>query len=237
MSFITEIHAMRQATLTSMTLAAAALLASPAMAAEVNWADWIGGTAGATGEATGVFNTTAGPVDIGYSGEIAFVQTGAGTNYFDPGAPYISALVDNAPTAAEMIALSTATSKTLTFSKPVDNLLFAVVSLNGNGYQFNQDFEIVSTGCGYWGCGGLARVDLGNGQYRANSTGGEPHGVIRFTGAVSSITWTSLSDEFWNGFTVGTYGVAPPPVPEPSSWAMLALGLAGVAAAARRRRV
>ncbi len=227
---------MRHPALSTLTVAAAALLATPAIAAQVNWADWNSGTAGANGVATGVFNTIDGPVDISYSGEIAFIQTGAGTNYFNPGAPFISALVDNAPTAAEMIALSTATSKTLTFSKPVDNLFFAVVSLNGNGYQFNQDFEIVSTGCGYWGCGGLARVDLGNGQYQANSTGGEPHGVIRFTGAVSSITWTSLSNEYWNGFTVGTYGVAPPPIPEPSTWALMALGLAGVAAAARRRR-
>jgi hypothetical protein len=222
--------------LSSITLAAAALLSTPALSAEVDWADWTSGTAGANGTATGVFDTTDGPVDIGYSGEIAFIQTGVGTNYFNPGTPYVSALVDNAPTAAEMIALSTATSKTLTFSKPVDNLFFAVVSLNGNGYQFDQDFEIVSTGCGFWGCGGLARVDLGNGQYQANSTGGEPHGVIRFTGAVSSITWTSLSNENWNGFTVGTYGVAPPPIPEPSTWAMLALGLVGVAAAARRKR-
>jgi hypothetical protein len=227
---------MRKPALTSLALAAAALLANPATAAQVNWADWTSGTPGANGTAAGVFNTTDGPVDIDYSGEIAFIQTGAGTNFFSPGTPYISALVDNAPTAAEMIALSTATSKTLTFSKPVDNLFFAVVSLNGNGYQFNQDFEIVSTGCGYWGCGGLARVDLGNGQYQANSTGGEPHGVIRFTGAVSSITWTSLSNENWNGFTVGTYGVAPPPIPEPSTWALMALGLAGVAAAARRPR-
>jgi hypothetical protein len=231
-----ETPAMRLLAVPMLTLAAASLLATPAGAAQVNWADWTSGTAGANGTATGVFSTAGGLVDIDYSGEIAFIQTGIGTNYFSPGTPYVSALVDNAPTAAEMIALSTATSKTLTFSKPVDNLFFAVVSLNGNGYQFNQDFEIVSTGCGFWGCGGLARVDLGNGQYQANSTGGEPHGVIRFTGAVSSITWTSLSNENWNGFTVGTYGLAPPPIPEPGTWALMALGLAGVAAAARRRR-
>jgi hypothetical protein len=208
-----------------------------AQAAEVDWADWQSGTTGANGSAVGAFDTADGPITVGYSGEVAFLQLGTGINYFTEGSPppYTSALVDNAPTPAEMIALSTATSKTLTFSAPVDNLFFAVVSLNGNGYQFDQDFEIVSTGCGYWGCGGLAKVDLGNGLYQANSTGGEPHGVIRFIGAVSSITWTSLSNEYWNGFTVGTYGLAPP-VPEPATYGLMALGLLGVAGAVRRRR-
>ncbi|WP_447987318.1 PEP-CTERM sorting domain-containing protein [Nitrospira sp. Nam74] len=68
---------------------------------------------------------------------------------------------------------------------------------------------------------------------------GEPHGVIRFTGAVSSITWTSLTKEFWNGFTVGTYGLASPPspvsgVPEPST--VLLLGTALFSLAAWRRK-
>jgi hypothetical protein len=220
---------------TFIAFAAAAAFAAPAWSDTVNWADWTSGTTGANGSATGVFDTAEGPVNIGYSGEINFIQLGVGTDFFSPTAPYISALVDNAPTPAEMISLSTTGSKTLTFSKPVDNLFFAVVSLNGNGYQFNQDFDIVSTGCGYWGCGGLQKVDLGGGLYQANSTGGEPHGVIRFTGAVSSITWSSLTNEDWNGFTVGTYGLAPQ-VPEPSTYALMALGLLGVAGAARRRR-
>ena len=132
-----------------------------------------------------------------------------------------------------MIALSLAAPKTLTFSQPVDNLFFAVVSLNGNGYRFNQDFEVVSTGPGYWGNGTLTKVNLGGGQFQLNGTG-EPHGVIRFTGTVSSITWSSLTNEYWNGFTVGTYGVAP--IPEPATVAMMLAGIAVVGAAARRRR-
>jgi len=147
-------------------------------AAPVVWVDWTSGTAGTSGSATGTLTVGMTTVNVAYSGEIAFLQTSGGTNYWNPGAPYISALVDNAPPASDIIALSQKGSKTLTFSQPVDNLFFAIVSLNGNGYEFDADFDIVSTGCGYWGCGGLQKVAVPGG-FQANSTGGEPHGVIR----------------------------------------------------------
>lgn len=206
-------------------------------AAPVIWVDWNGGTTGPNGSATGTLDIGGTIVDVTYTGEIAFLQTGSGTNYYNPSAPYISSTVDNAPPAAEMIALSQASQKTLTFSQPVDNLFFAVVSLNGNGYQFDSDFEIVSTGCGFFGCGGLTKVPV-SGGFQMNSTGGEPHGVIRFTSAISSITWTSLTNEYWNGFTVGTYGLAPDPsaVPEPSTGVLIASALGAALFSLRRYR-
>ena len=179
------------------------------VAPQVSWVSWLSGISGVNGSATGVLTFGDTNVDVNYTGEIAFIQTqtSGGANYWKPATPYLSARVGNAPPAPGIIALSRASAKTLTFSKPVTGLLFAIVSLNGNGYRFNQDFDILSYGCGYWGCGTLTKLDLGDGTYQLNGASGEPHGVIRFKGAVSSITWTSLTNEYWNGFTVGTYGV------------------------------
>jgi hypothetical protein len=115
---------------------------------------------------------------------------------------------------------------------------FAVVSLNGNGYLFDQDFEIVSSGTGYWGGGTMSRVAHADGTFEVTGTG-EPHGVIRFNEAVSSITWSSQTNEYWNGFTVGTYGLAGgggmPPIPEPETYALMLAGLGILVLVARRK--
>lgn len=224
-----------------LTLAALAAFGTiPLTAAPVTWVDWISGTPGSTGSATGILHLGAVDVTVNYSGEIAFIQTSGGTNYWtEPNPslpPYTSALVDNAPPASDIIALQLATVKTLTFSQPINNLFFAVVSLNGNGYRFDQDFNIVSDGCGYWGCGSLVKDTSVPGQYDLDAgtdLGSEPHGVIQFTGAVSSISWSSLTNENWNGFTVGTYGLASS-VPEPGTIGFLAMGF-GLLPFLRRR--
>jgi hypothetical protein len=114
----------------------------------------------------------------------------------------------------------------------VDNLFFAVVSLNGNGYVFDQDFNVLSDGCGFWGCGTLTKSNLGGGQFELVGASGEPHGVIQFTGSFSSISWTSAAPESWNGFTVGTFGLAP----EPSSWCMALIGAAALPLLRKRLR-
>lgn len=225
----------------SMIGATALLVGLPltVQAAPVIWTDWTSGTTGDNGSANGVLNIDGTLINVAYSGEISFLQTGSGPNYWtEPVAgsrPYTSASVDNAPLPSEMIALSKATSKTLTFSQPVQNLLFSVISLNGNGYQFDRDFDIVSYGNGYWGNGTLTKQALGNGLFQLNGTG-EPHGIIEFQGGVSSITWTSLTNEYWNGFTVGVRGAAPAVVPESNTVALLSLGALPLVGLMVRRR-
>ena len=57
---------------------------------------------------------------------------------------------------------------------------------------------------GYWGTGTLSKsYNSATQQYQLLGTSGEPHGTVRFNNSVSNLTWTSLSNETWNGFTVG----------------------------------
>jgi hypothetical protein len=256
------------ATLTrALPVLALALAASAAGAAPVYWTDWTGAdTDPGTGfAANGTITTSTTSVNVTYSNPagVGFYQSSGGTDYWTPrtpvaNSPYTSSEVDNAPTGTDIIALRYAGNQTLTFSQTVLNPVFAFVSLNGNGYAFlNQDFEILSYGagtgaaapgdnsCGYYGCGSVTKqiVDLGNGntEYRLIGTG-EPHGTIRFTGAFDTLTWRSLTSEYWNGFTVGIQGTAgggenPPPtgVPLPATWLLLLAGGAGMTAVRRRK--
>jgi len=238
------------------------------------WTDWTGAdlNPGTGFQAQGTITTTTSSVLVTYTNPlgVAFYQPSGGIDYYVNGntasgtiSPYTSTQVDNRPTGTDIVALRFAGEQTLQFSQTIANPVFSFVSLNGNGYAFDQDFDILSVGgtdghaCGYWGCGGVSKVivDLGGGnfEYQLNSNnvgGSEPHGTLRFTGAFDTVTWRSSSNENWNGFTVGIQGTADevlpcevdptlpqcnPTVPEPSTLVLLGLGLVGVCCARRRR--
>jgi hypothetical protein len=194
-------------------------------------------------------------------GETDYWQQGAfGSLGRDPArSPYTSTGAngnDNIPVGTDLIALRFAGLQTLTFSEAIANPYFSYVSLNGNGYAFNQDFDILSFGnssdgndIGYWGNGASTKT-ISGAEYQLLGTG-EPHGTLRFTGAFNTVSWRSLSNEFWNGFTVGIQGtnlevnpcdVNPSlpqcvnnPAPAPAPLVLFALGLLGLGIRARQR--
>lgn len=232
---------------------AAALVTSAglAQAAPVYWTDWQGTNQATTGfQGQGVITTGSSSVTVTYTNRqgISFYDTGSGFDYWAYGvpSPYTSAAVDNRPTNSDQIALQYAGSQTLRFSQSIANPVFAFISLNGNGYGFDRDFDIlsvgdgVSAGCGYWGCGTVTKnvINHGGGVFEYQLIGsGEPHGAIRFKGSFDTVTWNSLSNENWNGFTVGVQGTAVEVfgLPEPTGLALTGLALA-LAAGVRRRR-
>ncbi len=136
---------------------------------------------------------------------------------------FTSPEVGNGPTNNDIIRLHHADSpRTLTFSEPVENLFFAIVSMNNNGYLFDQDFDVVASADssaerGYFGwTEAWAKTNPEPGRFGISTDPGvtgvggmtEFHGVLAINNALESLTWESQADENWNAFTIGTYGVA-----------------------------
>lgn len=211
--------------LTAAILAATSLTAVPANAA-ITWTDWT--TTNTTGGTTTVTGT-AGGTSVTFTGTgVSFVQTSGGIDYWHTGTAWDSTVA--APTGSDIIALNGAGTKTITFSSAVSTAYIALMSWNGQSFSSTSNFSFVGLvrGCGYWGCG--TPVGL-----TANSftSPGELHGVIQFTGPITSIQFSDGFDENWHGITVGVENGA---VPEPATWAMMIGGFGAIGGGMRLRR-
>lgn len=194
---------------------------APSFAMQVFWTDWISSPDQFSAAGNLLVGSTA--VNVGYSGTGAhsFVQTGTGENFWT-GQAYTQGTIDNAPPAAELVALGQGGTVTLNFSQTVQNPIIAINSWNGNMVEFGVPIQFDSFGQGYWG----------NGAPVLNSTetgflgSGELHGIISVPGSFNSISFTH-TDEYWHGFSVGVAGLASP-VPIPATIWLFGSGVIGL---------
>jgi len=185
------------------------------MAAQpITYTDWTAdsGSGTTSGSASGTLTLSSGTVNISYSGELDFAQlNNTGTQFWtEPNPtslPYTgNALIGNVPATSDIVALQelggSSIVDTITFSKAILNPIMLINSLgnpsDGVSYDFNQPFTLLSAGQSFWGGTSTSLTALGN-----NLTGAEGSGAIEFLGDVSSISWTTVNGEGWNGFTIG----------------------------------
>ncbi|MEH2492929.1 hypothetical protein V1280_008868 [Bradyrhizobium sp. AZCC 2230] len=213
--------------------AALALLGSisAANAATVVWTNWTSGTTSPTaGSATG----TMGSVTVTYSGENDCLN--CYVSNWSPASTWQGGPVSNAPPGNSSIQLqgggNPTVLDTITFSTAVLNPVLAIVSLGQNGidasFHFDPTLTFTLAGGGpssAWG--GTSLSSSGN-----VVSGIEGNGLVLFSGLITSISWTNPTFENYYAITVGQVGA----VPEPSTWAMMILGFAGVGFMAYRRR-
>jgi hypothetical protein len=200
-----------------------ALSASAASAATVPWTTWDSISSGTAGPITVAFNGPANDIIHGYP------------SYGPAGTFADGVIVSNGPSSSNNILQlvgGNSTTQTLTFSQAVVNPVFAIWSLGQArgpaAFVFDQTPTFVAGGPSNE-YGGQAISVVGNAV-----VGVEGNGTVEFLGTFSQLTWTNPLYENWYGFDVGFQSVAA--VPEPSTWAMLMLGFAGLGVMAYRRK-
>jgi hypothetical protein len=233
-------------------LTVVALLLPGATLGAQAWTNWTASTlsSGTTnGTAAGSLVVGGSTVGVSFTGDVfSTTQTACGFDYWAfNSAVYTSPAngLTTRPTACEQIGAvggaGRPVTQTLTFSQALVNPVMAILSLGQPSivvtYNFNTPFDVLSSGTGNFGgsAAGSLFEDPGN-----VLRGIEGHGLIRFNGTVSSISWTVPTAENWHSFTVGAAAAEDGPtttVPEPASLALLTAGalvLGGVARARRR---
>lgn len=207
---------------------------TPMQGATASWATL---TSSSGGTVSGNIAVGGQTVNVTYTGEIDFAQLNNGnTNFYAPSTTFAGG-----PTTSDLIAISgTTATHTFTFSTAITDPTMAIVSLGQPGddvsYNFDAPFTILSQGPSN-AYGGCAACLMGSGT--KTLTGTEGDGILQFSGTFTSLSWTVTGSEYWNGFTIGATGLATstPGVPEPASWSLCVVALAGLILVLHRKRL
>ncbi|MFM1833308.1 MAG: hypothetical protein RLZZ461_1624 [Planctomycetota bacterium] len=183
-----------------------ARLVAQSEGAEITWAEIVRATVGAEGSATFEFNGEI-AVEAHYAGEIRVADLNPSTNYFDPSfvETYTSDAVPNMPPDPSLFRIygGGRTGGRIDFDSPVTNVVIAIVSLGANTtevtMQFDQPCLLESSGPGAFGNGPFSLDSNDDSVLR----GREGHGIVRFLGPLTSISWSTPVYEPWYGFRVG----------------------------------
>lgn len=232
-------------------LVAIALATVPSFASAQVWTDWTGSLTGGCIPSPGPVSGTLGGNSVSISGPYVGYQTGGGqgcgglpsnTSYFyqgnNPLSPY-GAYTQSGLAAPLMFGLiqfsTTVNNATITFGSAVIDPYIAFVSVGQGGTAVTYDFgnapvSVLSNNTGYSSYWGGGNYSLSGNKL----TGYEFSGVIQLTGTYNSITFSIDKPEYWHGITVGARVAS---VPEPSTFAIMAVGLVALGLVSRRRRL
>ena len=205
-------------------------------ATTVSWVDWsyIDSTS---------FSGVVDGVDVSFTGsfdDFHYPISGGSTNFWghpsSVAANTYSAtpLVDNAPPDSDVIVMQLLGTRTITFSKPIDNPVMSIVSMGSSStpvqYQFDTGFNILSVGPGTFDPSGNGTLTKLSGNVLQ---GVEGHGLIQFTGTYTSISWDVDVNENFHGIQIGI-GSSVVPLP-PAVW-LFGSGLIGLIGITRRKK-
>jgi hypothetical protein len=212
------------------------LIAQPAHATAVTWADWTGATPGVPGgSASATIATSPTPVSVSYSGEVESLVLDYPS--WGPSSSYVGGTVSNAPPQSGNIVQlfgGITSIDTINFSTPVVDPVMAIWSLGASGTL--AQFDFTSAEPFTIEAGGPSNEYGGASIFTTSSTpftiyGAEGNGTLQFNGTFSSISWDNPAFENWYGFTVGIEGVASTSgVPLPGSLPMAGVGMFGILA-------